>query len=186
MGCQAGVDLAHFYGLPSFSYGAYSDSKILDEQWAAETALTAMLGALSRGTLLHDLGYLEMGMQTACEALVLGDELAGFAKAFVRDVDVDDESLAVDEIIAVGPGGNHLARPYTRRHYREFWVPSLLDKAPHDRWRSNGATSLKERVVQRVAELRARPRPFTLDAPAQAALQSLLDDACRELGVTPS
>jgi trimethylamine---corrinoid protein Co-methyltransferase len=186
MGCQAGRDLAHFYGLPSFSYGAYSDSKILDEQWAAETALTAMLGALSRGTLLHDLGYLEMGMQTSCEALVLGDELAGFAKACLRDIDVDDESLAVDEIIAVGPGGNHLARPYTRRHYREFWVPSLLDKAPHDRWQSNGATSLKERVVARVAELRARPRLFTLDAPAQAALQGLLDDACRELQVTPS
>ena len=103
MGCQAGRDLAHYYALPSFSYGAYSDSKILDEQWAAETAMTAVIGALSRGTLLHDLGYLESGMQTSYESIVLGDELAGFAKACLREIAVDDEALAVDEIMSGGP-----------------------------------------------------------------------------------
>jgi trimethylamine--corrinoid protein Co-methyltransferase len=175
MGCQAGVDLARFYGLPSFSYGAYSDSKILDEQWAAESAMTAVIGALSRGTLLHDLGYLESGMQTSFESIVLGDELAGFAKALLREFSVDDEALAVDEIMSVGPGGSHLARPYTRAHYREFWTPVLLDKAPHDRWLGNGATSLKQRVQSRVAELRAEPRSFTLDADAADALRRLVD-----------
>ena len=175
MGCQAGRDLAHYYGLPSFSYGAYSDSKALDEQWAAETAMTAVMGALSRGTLLHDLGYLESGMQTSYESIVLGDELAGFAKACLREIAVDDEALAVDEIMSVGPGGNHLSRPYTRRHYRDFWVPTLLDKAPHDRWQSNGATSLKQRVQSRVAELRSEPRAFALDTDAEAALSGLLD-----------
>ncbi len=179
MGCQAGRDLAGFYGLPSFSYGAYSDSKILDEQWAAEAAMTAVMGALSRSTLLHDLGYLEMGMQTSFESIVLGDELAGFAKACLREIAVDDEALAVEEIIAVGPGGNHLPRPYTRRHYRDFWVPRLLDKAPHDRWRSSGATTLKQRVQERVAELRAEPRERMLDDDATAALDALLADAVR-------
>ena len=42
LGGQAGCDLAHFYGLPSFSYAGFSDSKCLDEQWAAETALTTV------------------------------------------------------------------------------------------------------------------------------------------------
>jgi trimethylamine---corrinoid protein Co-methyltransferase len=175
MGCQAGLDLAHHYGLPSFSYGAYSDSKILDEQWAAETAMTAVMGALSRGTLLHDLGYLESGMQTSFESLVLGDELAGFGKALLREFRVDEDALALDEIMTVGPGGNHLARPYTRTHYRDFWMPTLLDKAPHDRWQSNGATSLKQRVQARVAELRSEPRPFTLGADTIDVLDRLLD-----------
>lgn len=175
MGCQAGLDLAHHYGLPSFSYGAYSDSKILDEQWAAESAMTAVMGALSRGTLLHDLGYLESGMQTSFESIVLGDELAGFGKALLREIAVDDEALAVEEIMSVGPGGNHLARPYTRRHYRDFWVPTLLDKAPHDRWQSSGATSLKQRVQARVTELRAQPRPFALSADTIGILDRLLE-----------
>ena len=174
MGCQAGRDLAHFYKLPSFSYAAYSDSKLLDEQWAAEAAMTAVMGALSRGTLLHDVGYLEMGMQISYESIVLGDELVGFAKALLRDFAVDDEALAVDEIMAVGPGGHHLARPYTRRHYREFWVPSLLDKTPHDRWQRNGATTLLERVETRVRELRQAERPFNLSAEVVGELDNLV------------
>ncbi len=113
-------------------------------------------------------------MQTSFESIVLGDELAGFAKALLREFAVDDEALAVDEIMSVGPGGNHLARPYTRSHYRDFWMPTLLDKAPHDRWRTGGATSLKQRVQGRVAELRAQPRSFSLDTDATDALERLL------------
>jgi trimethylamine--corrinoid protein Co-methyltransferase len=180
LGCQAGCDLAHFYGLPSFSYAAYSDAKALDEQWTAETGLTAVVGALSRGTLLHDVGYLEAGMQTAYEAVVLGDELVGFARRLLREVAVDDEALALDEIAAAGPGGNHLGSRYTRRHYREFWVPSLLDKAAHDRWEAAGATSLKERVRGRVAELRGAAPAFELDDDTRAGLDDLLDAAAAE------
>ena len=77
---------------------ANSESKILDEQWSAEAALTTMLGGLSRATLLHDVGYLEDGMQSSYESIVLGDELAGYARAFMREVPVDEYSLALDEI----------------------------------------------------------------------------------------
>ena len=70
---QACSDLARFYGLPSFSYAGNSEAKVLDEQWSAESALTTMLGALSRATLLHDVGYLEDGMQSSYESIVLGE-----------------------------------------------------------------------------------------------------------------
>jgi trimethylamine--corrinoid protein Co-methyltransferase len=183
MGCQAGRDMAHFYSLPSFSYAAYSDSKILDEQWAAEAAMTAVIGALSRGTLLHDLGYLEMGMQTSFESIVLGNELAGFGKACLREIAVDDMSLAIDEIMTVGPGGNHLGRPYTRAHYRDYWVPTLLDKAPHDRWQRNGASSLGQRVKQRAAELRTEPRPFALTPESEVEIDRLLTEAMEAPGL---
>jgi trimethylamine--corrinoid protein Co-methyltransferase len=177
MGCQAGCDLAHHYGLPSFSYAAYSDSKTLDEQWAAEAALTATVGALSRGTLLHDVGYLELGMQSSYESIVLGDELVGFAKALLRPFSTDSEALAVDEIISVGPGGNHLPRTYTRQHYRDFWVPTLLDKAPHDRWSSSGASTLKDRVQEKVSDLRGKERPFALEDATVAELDRLFNSA---------
>ena len=179
VGCHAGRELAHFYGLPSFSYAAYSDAKLLDEQWSAETAMTAVFGALSRATLLHDVGYLESGMQVSHASIVLGDELVGFARALLREYAVDAESLAVEEIIAVGPGGHHLGTNYTRRHYREFWVDSLLDKSKHERWRENGATTLRQRVESRVQELRATERPFVLGSEAADALDELLHSAFR-------
>jgi trimethylamine---corrinoid protein Co-methyltransferase len=174
MGCHAGRELAHFYGLPSFSYAAYSDSKLLDEQWSAETAMTAVVGALSRATLMHDVGYLESGMQVSYESIVLGDELVGFAKALLRDYAVDDEALAVEEIISVGPGGHHLGTSYTRRHYRDFWVDSLLDKSKHERWHEAGATTLRQRVEAQVRVLRESEPAFHLDEEQVGRLDAML------------
>ena len=173
LGGQAGCDLAHHYGLPSFSYAGFSDSKLLDEQWTLEMALTAAVGALSRGTLLHDVGYLETGLQTSYESTVLGDEVVGFAKSMLEEVPTDDESLAVEEIIAVGPGGNHLARPYTRAHYRRFWSPALLDHAAHDRWAASGSLTLGERVKAKVAELRKSEPAFSLDESTERDLAAI-------------
>jgi trimethylamine--corrinoid protein Co-methyltransferase len=163
LGNAAACDLARFYGLPSFAYAAVADAKMLDEQWAAEAGITAVLGALSRATLLHDVGYMESGMQSSYETIVLGSELVGYARALLREVGVDDEALALDEITAVGPGGNHLNRPYTRAHHREMWTPALFDRTVYDRWHTAGATTLKERVKARTTALRAEPRAFTLD-----------------------
>jgi trimethylamine--corrinoid protein Co-methyltransferase len=174
---QVGTDMARHYGLPSFSYAGMSDSKTLDEQWSAEAALSMAYGSLSRATLLHDVGYLEGGLQSSHESIVLGDELVGYARQFMREVPVDDYALALDEIKAAGPGGSHLASKYTRRHHREFWMPGLLDHSMHDRWAAEGATTLMERVRARLAALRADDRPFVLSSEQTGRLDAMLAEA---------
>jgi trimethylamine---corrinoid protein Co-methyltransferase len=177
LGNAAATDLARFYGLPSFAYAAVADAKSFDEQWAAEAGITAVLGALSRATLLHDVGYLESGLQASYETIVLGDELVGFARALLVEVGVDDEALALNEIDAVGPGGSHLGRDYTRRHHRAFWQPSLLDRSAHERWRTAGATTLKERVQTRTELLREASRGFVLEASIRRRLEAVVAEA---------
>ncbi|HET6496510.1 MAG TPA: trimethylamine methyltransferase family protein [Thermoleophilia bacterium] len=177
---QSCTDLARHYGLPSFSYAGMSDSKTLDEQWSVEAALSMAYGSLSRATLLHDVGYLESGLQSSYESIVLGDELAGYARQFMREVPVDDCALAMDDIRAAGPGGNFLGSNYTRAHHREFWMPTLLDHAVHDRWAANGETTLKQRVQAEVARLRATERPFALTSEQDAALDVILNEALED------
>jgi trimethylamine--corrinoid protein Co-methyltransferase len=184
LGNAAACDLARHYGLPSFAYAADSDSKLLDEQWAAEAAITAILGGLSRATLLHDVGYLETGKQSSYETIVLADELLGFARAVMADLSVNEESLAVDEIIAAGPGGNHLGRAYTRRHYRDFWQPELFDHAIFERWNAQGANTLKERVKEKTDRLRAEDRAFVLDGGVSMRLSQLLAEELAARGTT--
>ena len=124
-------------------------------------------------TLLHDVGYLESGMQSALEALVLGDEVAGYARAFLGEVRVDDEALALAEIEAVGPGGTHLGTKMTRRHHRDFWRASLIDQSTYERWSAAGSPTLLERVRARLAEIRAAGPAFTLDDETQRTLDRL-------------
>jgi trimethylamine--corrinoid protein Co-methyltransferase len=171
---QACCDLARFYGLPSFSYAGHSEAKVLDEQWSAESALTMMLGALSRATLLHDIGYLEDGMQSSYESIVLGNELVGYARAFLREVPLDDHALALEEIAAAGPGGHHLGTRYTRTHYREFWTSDIFDNTGHDRWSSAGGLTLGDRVRAEVKRLRGGERAFALSAAQVGGLEALL------------
>jgi trimethylamine--corrinoid protein Co-methyltransferase len=177
---QICCDMARHYGLPSFSYAGDADSKILDEQWSAEAALTMAYGSLSRATLLHDVGYLETGLLTSYESIVLGNELVGYARQFMREVPVDDYALAMDEIRAAGPGGNHLASKYTRRHHREFWTAELFDHTMHDRWASAGGKTLLERVRERVGQLRSEPRAFQLTVEQDVRLEAMLDEALQD------
>ena len=173
LGNQAQLDVIRWYGLPSWHYAGHSDSKALDEQWALELGIATIMGSLSRATLLHDVGYLESGLQSALEGLVLGDELAGYARAILEELPVDDEAIALAEIEAVGPGGNHLGTRMTRRNHRRYWRPSLIDQNTHERWAVGGRTTLLERVRARLAEILAAEPAFALDAATERALDEL-------------
>jgi trimethylamine--corrinoid protein Co-methyltransferase len=177
LGNQAQLDLIRWYGLPSWHYAGHSDSKTLDEQWALEVGIATIMGALSRATLLHDVGYLESGLQSALEGLVLGDEVAGYARALLAELPVDDEALALTEVEAVGPGGNHLGTKMTRRRFRDFWRASLIDQTTYDRWSAAGGLTLLERVRARLAEILAADPAFTLDDETRRTLDRLSSGA---------
>jgi trimethylamine--corrinoid protein Co-methyltransferase len=179
LGQLLGTDLARYYDLPSFNYAGMTDANDLDEQWTAEEFASCILGALQRSTLVHDVGYMEVGLQSSYESLVFGDECLGWARAFMQEVSVDDVALALDEIIAQGPGGHHLATKYTRTHNRDFWVPRLFDRIMHDKWEKDGKVTLKQRVSARVQELRATPAAWELDPETQATLAGLVGEARR-------
>ena len=173
LGNQAHLDLIRWYGLPSWHYAGHSDSKLLDEQWALEVGIATIMGALSRATLLHDVGYLESGLQSALEGLVLGDEVAAYARALLAELPVDDEALALAEVEAVGPGGNHLGTRMTRQSFRDFWRASLIDQSTYDRWFAAGSQTLLERVRARLAEILSAGPAFSLDQVTLRTLERL-------------
>jgi len=149
--------LAARMGLPSWSFAGTSESKLLDGQWAAEMVSTLLLASLTEGTLFHDVGELEAGVQSSLDSVILGNELIGYARRVLRGIVVDDETLQLDDIAAVGPGGDYLARPYTRAHHREMWRSELFDTAIFDHWQAAGATTLRQRLRERTIDLvRAR------------------------------
>jgi trimethylamine--corrinoid protein Co-methyltransferase len=180
---QAHLDLIHgVYGLPSWSYAGHSDSKLLDEQWSLELAIATILGTLSRATLLHDVGYLESGLQSALEGVVLGDEIVGYARALMAEVPVDDEALALAEIEAAGPGANHLGSKMTRANHRRFWRPTSIDQNTHDRWLAQGQGTLLERVRRRLQELLDAGPAFTLDPATISVIDDLASHPRKEPG----
>jgi trimethylamine---corrinoid protein Co-methyltransferase len=122
-------------------------------------------------SLLHDVGEFEAGVQNSLESLVFGDALIGYARRLTAGVQVDDETLQLDDIDAVGPGGSYLARPYTRRHHRDVWRSELFDTTTHEQWLGSGSPVLLERLHEAATALLAR-RQQVLDEAVAARLDS--------------
>lgn len=173
--------LGHRYGLPLFTLGGSSESKLVDGQASVEAGLTMLLGALSGGHLFHDLGYLESGLTGSLAQLVVCDEIAGWIASALAPVEITPETLALDLIDALGPEGSFLKAPHTRRHMRERWYPTLFDRDNHAGWLAKGGRSLSERAAERATLLLERHRPDALAAEAAAAVAAVIERATRRL-----
>lgn len=88
----------------------------------------------------------------------------------MQEASINDEALALDEIMSVGPGGHHLGTNCTRRHSRDFWTPSLFGRVMHDGWQRGGSLTLKQRVEARASELRSNPPLWQLDEETQSSV----------------
>ena len=176
-GHQAQTDLARWYDLPSFAYAAHTDSKMLDEQWSAEAALTAILGKLSRATLLHDVGYLECGLQSSYESIVLrrpphrlGQGVHGAAAPWTTRRWRWTRSRRWGRAATTWPGPTRAST--SGRSGRA----TCFDTTRHDAWEADGSKTLLDRLRARVAELRSEPRAFELQRRRKAGLDRILAD----------
>lgn len=170
--------LAHFYGLPMFSLAGASDVKAVDSQAGIEAALTMLVEALAGGHLVHDLGYLESGMSGSLAQLVICAEIVGWIRHALREVEVSEETLALEQIVQKGPDGDYLKEAHTRRHFREHWYPRLFDREPYSQWAARGGKTLAERAAERVEEL-LRHRPEPLPEPVASAVHAVVEQAGR-------
>jgi len=145
--------LAHFYQLPMFTLGGASEAKILDQQAGIEAALDMLICAVCGGHIVHDCGYLESGLTGSLAALAICNEVAGWLRHACQPVEISAETLALDLIDQVGPDGQFLQLPHTRRHVRERWYPTLIDRDTYDGWLAKGGKTLPERAAEQVSQI---------------------------------
>lgn len=169
--------LAHFYNLPMFSLAGASDSKLPDEQAAAEAGMTMYQSALAGGQLVHDSGYLESGLTGSLAMVAVCDELASWIRAAIAPVEIDEESLALELVDALGPEGSFLEADHTIRHYRERWYPSLIDRQNRSAWLAKGGATLVGRAGERVDRILAAHKPPPLTAEATRRIREILERA---------
>jgi trimethylamine--corrinoid protein Co-methyltransferase len=70
--------------------------------------------------------------------MLMDCEIFGIVRKMMDGIVVNDDTLALDAIRAVGPGGNFLAQKHTRTHMREVWLPTLMDRRAYDVWEETG------------------------------------------------
>ncbi len=168
------AEMGRWYGLPNWGYAGCSDAKVMDEQAAVEATLSVIMAKLCGSNLVHDVGYMESGLTASLEMFVLTDELAAMMNHFIKGIEVTDETLLLDEIHEVGPGGNFLGTQGTLKRFREFWFPTLLDRKIRQQWLDAGGTTLGQRLNTKVKKILDKHQPKPLAAEAKQKLQEIL------------
>ncbi len=160
------AEMGRFYGMPTWGYAGHSDSCIMDEQAAADSAFSVLIALLTGTNLVHDVGYLEAGLTTSPEMVLFTAEMISTMRHFMGGVSLDAESLALDVIHKVGPGGDFLTHKHTLKHFRELWQPALFSRRRASDWVAEGSKRLgkrlREKTVAIIEEYQPEPLPVNI------------------------
>jgi len=157
------TDMARHYRLPMFSFAGCSDSNIYDEQAAIEGALWTLLSSLNGGNLVHDVGYINNGLTTSYEQLVVSNEVISMVRRITGGFEINEETLALDLIHKVGPGGEYLTSEHTLKHFKENWSPQLFSRTSYERWQKEGKKDLSARANEKAKEILKTHTPKPLE-----------------------
>ncbi len=100
----------------------------------------------------------------------------------LHGVEINDETLALDVVRKVGPGGHYLAQKHTLDHFmKEQFIPELTDRSGYDEWKKNGEKSLVDRAREKVKKILKDHSVPPLDKDIQKELHDIIKRAEKEL-----
>ena len=142
-----------YYDLPGGAAAGGTDSKLPDMQAGWEQMCTNVMAGLSGLNMVYEAAGMHASLLGFChESLILGDDLIGQALRCVRGIEVNDETLALDQMrsVCMGGPGHYLGTEQTLgRMQADHVYPSLGDRTSPKEWAENDKPDL-------IAKARAR------------------------------
>jgi trimethylamine--corrinoid protein Co-methyltransferase len=169
------AEMGRFYGLPTWGYAGHSDSCVVDEQAAIDATFSVLASLLAGSNLVHDVGYLEAGLTTSPEMIVLTAEMIDMLRRFMEGVSLDPESLALDVIHQVGPGGEFISTEHTMNHFRDFWDPTLFNRQRVEDWLEAGGKRMGDRLREKTVGIMEEHQPESLPDEERREIEEILE-----------
>ncbi|WP_022665104.1 trimethylamine methyltransferase family protein [Desulfospira joergensenii] len=157
--------MAQHYQLPFFGTAGATDAKFCDAQAGAEAALQCLSSAAIGSGLVHDCSsWMDHGNLVSPEFMVLVNDIVESIKHYMEGIPVTRETLALDLIDKVGPGGHYLQEKHTMDHFRKIRYSDLFERQVHDIWVKGGSKKLEQRLQDLTLEkMKHRPEPLADD-----------------------
>ena len=164
---RAGAQMAAHYGLLCRGNTGLTDSLACDFQAGAQAAMHA-LAILGHGPeFLTGCGLLGSYLGASLAKIVLDVELIEQAARLLVPLPLDEESLAVEVMAEVGPGGQYVDHAHTLAHCRtEFLAETCFGPASYERSaeRKDAVRLAHEKAQALIASYRRPPMDPELEA----------------------
>jgi trimethylamine--corrinoid protein Co-methyltransferase len=159
------AQMAQHYQLPFFGTAGATDAKFCDAQAGAEAAFQCLSAAAVGSGLVHDCSsWMDHGNLVSPEFMVLVNDIVMSVKHYMEGIPVTRETLALDIIDKVGPGGHYLQEKHTMDHFRKIKYSDLFERQILEKWQNNGAKQLEQRLQALTLEkMKHRPAPLPKD-----------------------
>jgi trimethylamine--corrinoid protein Co-methyltransferase len=168
------TEMGKYYNLPVFGLGGSTDSKVLDQQCGTEVALSLFTALIHGANIVHDVGFMDSGLQGSLQLIAIANDLIGWLRAATAGVVVNEETLALDVIDELGPTGDYLSHEHTLKHFREPYYSKLADKGTYSQWIDRGGTSMEQRAAQQVDEILSNHQPDPLPADVRRDIEKIV------------
>jgi len=180
----AGGQLARRYGLPFRSSNANA-ANVVDAQAAYEAEMSlwgAVMGHAS--IIMHGAGWMEGGLCASFEKMILDAELLQMMAVFLQPIEVDDDTMGLEAIAEVGPGGHFFGAAHTLERYETaFYAPMLSDWRNFEAWNEAGHRDTAQRANVVYKKILASFEPPPLDPAVREELDDFVARRKREGGV---
>ncbi|MCH2434408.1 MAG: trimethylamine methyltransferase family protein [Acidimicrobiales bacterium] len=182
--CLVGGQLARRYELPYRSSNVNASNSV-DAQSAYESVFS-LWGAVMGGVnlLLHGAGWLEGGLLTSYEKMVIDADTLNMVAAMLKPIIVDDASLAVEAIAEVGPAGHFFGTAHTQERYTtEHFQPMVSDWRNYESWDEGGRVEAHQRAEKLARQLIDAHEEPPMDPARRAELDDFVARRVAEGGV---
>jgi trimethylamine--corrinoid protein Co-methyltransferase len=169
------TSMGKYYDLPVFGLGGSTDAKVLDQQSGMEVTVSLMTALLHGANLVHDVGFMDSGLQGSLQLIVIANDILGFLRAATQGVIVDEETLALDVIDELGPTGTFLQHPHTLKHYKKPFYSKLFDKGTFSQWEKKGRLTLEQKAAQVVDDILENHKVESLSESAARKVKNIVE-----------
>jgi trimethylamine--corrinoid protein Co-methyltransferase len=179
-----GAQLARRYNLPYRGSGSLCTAKASDAQAAYETMWTLWPAVMSHTNIVvHAAGWLDGGLTTSYEKFILDMEMLAMFQHFLESFQINGETLALDMIAEVGPGGHHFGTSHTQARYSTEFYESFVvgDRQNWENWERAGAQDAEQRANAVWKEMLAHYEAPPLDPGIREGLEDYVARREREL-----
>jgi trimethylamine--corrinoid protein Co-methyltransferase len=133
--------------------------------------------------MIYGMGMLESGITFDYGQLVLDCEFARMIKHTVMGVPVNDDTLAIDSIKEIGPGGDYLMHAHTLKYMKSQSSPQLIDRKMRREWEKEGSTAAYDRALAKARYILENHTPQPLSDGVLASIRSIVVETEKEMGI---
>ena len=160
------------FNIPVETFSFMTDAYVSDGQAMLEKSLMPALLDLAGSDIQYGAGRLGGPTAASPIQLIIDDQLFTIIHKCNSPIVVNEDTLAVPEILENAPDGNFITTDHTLRYCRDNIRPGLFVAGSMDDWQKKGGKDLYERAVEMYKEIQKELKP-----------QALPEEVRREMGM---